>query len=178
MIKVMSYSCSYTLGPLLICTFEPYSHYTLVMSPSVFTLKISSLWLTLNVAVFSIQMSVKHYLKFLTFMCRFLLQCCHLIGWVDNGMFEKVCKCRISSVNPVSISKLKKTASRTSSTASVSVSITAICALCCRAEQQMATKVIIFILYHLKTFIFVLFYFKVIFIVPLMGSWGAKITLK
>lgn len=93
MIKVMSFSCSYTLGPSLICTFEPYSHYTLVMSPSVFTLKISSLWLTLNVAVFSIQMSVKHYLKFLTFMCRFLFQCCHLIGWVDNGMFEKVCKC-------------------------------------------------------------------------------------
>lgn len=79
-------------------------------------------------------------------------------------------ECIISSVNPVSISKLKKTTSRTFSTASVSVSITAICALCSRAEQQMATKVMIFILYHLKTFIFVLFYFKVIFIVPLMGS--------
>lgn len=33
-------------------------------------------------------------------------------------------ECMISSVNPVSISKLKKTASRTFSTASVSVSIT------------------------------------------------------
>lgn len=44
-------------------------------------------------------------------------------------------ECIISSVNPVSISKLKKTASRTFSTASVSVSITAICALCCRAAD-------------------------------------------
>lgn len=76
-------------------------------------------------------------------------------------------QCIISSVDPVSISKLKKTASRTSSTASVSVSITAVCALSCRAADGHKSSDIYSV--SLETFIFVLFYFKVIFIVPLMG---------